>query len=345
MTASLALACGEVPWERDILEAIGERPGLAVAKRYVDIGALAADAKSGTLAPVLLMSPAVRGFDAKPVLALAASGVHLVVVLDTVRPPWLDDSGLDCRERSELQLPSLLDELEGFATLGPTARPDDGVTGRITVFAGVSGGVGVSSLAWIASLRRPSALLIEAHSDAPLLGFLCGADASTATLLDALAAQSPLVEHGIDRRVLTLPLAGAPQLGEREAVLLADMATAQFSDTIVDAGPISSSTFADGLLDRAQRLVLVATAAPSGVLRLPGALERVRRGGLDITLVVNRFRESAAGSTHARAAIRGLVERSCGLTPVFIDEDPAFDAGWLDGDWRPLLASVDRLVT
>lgn len=345
MTTALALACGEVPWERDILEAIGQRPGFVVAKRYVDVGTLLADAKSGALAPVLLMSPAVRGFDAKPVLAVAATGVHIVVVLDSVRPPWLTTSGLDCRERTELHLPSLFEEFETYVMPDAGLAVDADPGGRVTVFAGVSGGVGVSSLAWIQSLRQPEALLVDAHTTQPLLGFLCGADADDATLLDALATRSTQPACGSGRHVLTLPLGGAPELGEREASILVEAATAQYGETIVDAGPIGVSAFADALLERAHRLVLVATAAPSGVLRLPGALERVRRDGLEVTLVVNRFRESAAGSRHARVAIRGLVERSCGLSPVFVDEDPEFDAGWLDGEWCKPLASVGRLVT
>lgn len=344
MTVGLALACGEVPWERNILEAIAQHPALAVAKRYVDVGTLISDAKSGALAPVLLMTPAVRGFDIKPVLAIAATGVHLVIVLDTVRPTWLEGSGLDCRERSDLHLPSLLEEFERCATRDD--RTVDEPAGRLTVFAGVSGGVGVTSLAWIQSLRQPSALLVDGHIALPLLGFLSGADAAAATLPEALRAletqpELTLAGQGVGGRVLTLPLGGMSELGEREAGMLVDAAAVEFSDTLIDAGPVHSSHFADALLDRAQGLVLVATAAPSGVLRLPGALESVRRDDLEITLVINRFRESAAGSRHARTAIRGLVERSCGITPVFVDDDAAgFDAAWLDGDWRGPLSCV-----
>lgn len=350
MMAGLALACGEVPWEREILEAISQRQDLTVAKRYVDVGALTADAKVGTLGSVLLMSPAVRGFDAKPVLALAASGVHIVVVLDTVRPPWLSASGLDCRERSQLHLPTLLDDLERRANATASVTAETESSGRLTVFAGVSGGVGVTSLAWLESLRQPASLLVDAHTALPLLGFLCGAAATTSTLLDAVNAlergsQESLAHFGIGGRMLTLPLGGAPELGEREAGLLVAAATSEFANTMIDAGPLRMSTFADALVDRAQRLVLVATAAPSGVLRLPGALDGVRRDGLEVTLVVNRFRESAAGSKHARTAIRGLVERSCGLSPVFVDDDPqGFDTAWLDGDWRGPLNAVARLV-
>jgi MinD-like ATPase involved in chromosome partitioning or flagellar assembly len=244
----------------------------------------------------------------------------------------------------------LLDDLERYASSDTRVAPLPEAEGRVTLFAGVSGGVGATTLAWMESLRSPTALLIEAHVMAPLLGFLCELDADSASLLDALQAlthdpEGRLVTHAAGGRVLTLPLAGAPELGEREAALLIEAASRQFAHTLIDAGPLGNSAFAASLLDRAHRLVLVSTAAPSGVLRLPGALDSARRDGLDITIVVNRFRNSAAGSKHARSAIRGLVERSCGLSPLFVDDNPAFDGAWLDGAWQELLQAVDPLVT
>jgi hypothetical protein len=348
VTLSLALACGEVPWERELLEAVGQSAGFSMARRYVDVDTLARDAGSGGLGGVVLMSPAVRGFDAKPVLAVAASGAYVVVLLDTIRPPWLATSGLDCRERGEVHFATLLDELVRYAG-SDAPEPAGGATrGAVTVFAGVGGGVGVSTLAWIDALRRPDALLVDAHVTHPSLGFLCGADADSATLLRSIAELSRdpdarLQDHVVAQRVLTLPLAGAEGFGEREATMLVDAAAEQYAEVVLDAGDLAGAVVSDGLWDRVQRLVLVTTAAPMGLVRLPGAIDTVRRDGLEINVVVNRFRESVASSSRAKSAIRGLVERSCGLTPMFVDEDSAsFDHAWLRGDWQLVEQVVPR---
>ena len=346
MTAGLALACGEVPWEREVLEAIAQSAEPAAARRYVDMGALAQDAGSGALGAVVLMSPAVRGFDAKPVHAVVASGAHVVVLLDTIRPPWLADSGLDCRELVSVHFPSLVDELVRYADAGDQATDAAGAQGVITVFAGVGGGVGTTTLAWIHAQRHAESLVIDAHETHPSLGFLCGADASSSTLLQASSAllsdqDAQLRAHAIEGRFLTLPLGGSGELGERDASMLADACTEQASHTIVDAGALGDSTLGEALLGRARRLVLVTTGTPMGMVRLPGAVERSRREGLDITVVVNRFRESLASSGRAKSAVRGLAERSCGLVPVFIDDEPAlFDHAWLSGDWRQVAKGV-----
>ena len=113
MRTGLALGCGEVSWEREIVQLASQHAELAISRRYVDVSSMVQDQQSGTLGSVLLLSPALRGFDAKPVLALAAGGTQMIVLLDTVRPPWLLGSELDVREVSEVHFPTLVDERKG----------------------------------------------------------------------------------------------------------------------------------------------------------------------------------------------------------------------------------------
>jgi hypothetical protein len=347
MKASLALACGEVSWERQLLEAIERSPDPIEVRRYVDVNAVAASVEARELGAILIVSPALRGF-AQDAIERIGRVTPLVVLIDSIRPPWLATAGLDCREVSSLNFASLVEELQSESTSIPREIPD-ALCGGLTIFAGTSGGVGVTSLAWLRAVQEPDALVVDANTRAPLMAFLAGAEAQSASLLDAIAAlanepRAPLREHQVLGRVLTLPLAGSLDLAEREAQLLADAASAQFAQTIIDIGPLQDDGFARALLGRAHRLVLVATAAPSGVLRLPEALASIRREEMTVDVVINRLRDSAAGSAHARSAIRGLVERACGLSPQFVEEDPVgFDSAWLSGDWKRLAHRLPKI--
>ncbi len=344
MNASFALACGEVSWERQLLEAIERASEPIEVRRYVDVNAVAASAEARELGAVVILSPALRGFAQDPIERIGRA-TRVVVLIDSIRPPWLADTSLDCRVLASLNFTLLVEELQSESSSTSRDAPD-ALRGGLTVFAGTSGGVGVTSLAWLRAVQHPDALVVDANIRAPLMAFLAGAEAQSATLLEAVAAlakdpSAPLREHQLLGRVLTLPLAGGLDLGEREAQVLADAASAQFAQTIVDVGPLRDDSFARALVSRAHRLVLVATAAPSGVLRLPEALASVRREDMTIDIVINRLRDSAAGSAHARVAIRGLVERACGLSPHFVEEDAVgFDGAWLSGDWKQL---ADRL--
>ena len=346
MKASFALACGEVSWERQLLEAIERWPDPIEVRRYVDVNAVAASVAARELGTILILSPALRGFEQDAIERIGRV-TRLVVLIDSIRPPWLAASGLDCRDLSSLNFTLLVEELQSEST--PTTRDTpDALCGGLTIFAGTSGGVGVTSLAWLRAVQEPDALVVDANVRAPLMAFLAGAEAQSATLLDAIAAlanepRASLREHQVLGRVLTLPLAGSHDLGEREAQVLADAASAQFARTIVDIGALQDDGFARALLGRAHRLVLIATAAPSGVLRLPEALASIRREEMTIDVVINRLRDSAVGSAHSRAAIRGLVERACGLSPQFVEEDPlGFDSAWLSGDWKQLLHRLPK---
>lgn len=337
---SIALACGEVPWEREVIDAVAQSPAVRLDRRYVDVGAPGVDAKAGTLAQVVIMSPALRGFDAKPVLALA-SAAHIVVLLDSIRPPWLAGAALDCRELVATHMPSLIDELAALPLSGAStsvvARSETGAD--IVVFTGTGGGVGTTSLAWLEFGRQPAAVIVDAAS-APALGFLAGSEAGTSSLIDALAA----LRRGGDgevlgpepaARVLSVATPDVDLLGTAEADYLLDVLQQRSVPVIVDAGAPPLSAFAQALIARATQCVVVTSASPMGLLRIPQTMAQITAPSS--RLVVNRFRDSLARGPRARAAIRDLVERTCGARPLLLDEDAlGFDRAWIRGDWQTL---------
>lgn len=345
MTAGLALACGEVPWERDVIEAAGESDGLHLQRRYVDAASLVADAKAGVLAPMLIMSPALRGFDERALQSLAGAGARPIIVLDGIRPTWLDVSDPRCRELAEVRWPQLLEALlidAAPAQQVPTSRPVP-----ITVFIGVGGGAGTTSLAWIAALAAPDALLLDA-AERPALGFLAGVDAASNTLaglIDRLRAGERLDPRSvaIDRRVHTLRPGVDEEFTDGDVELLLDAAQPHGVQLVVDAGTWPCRPFAAGLLSRATRVVVVASACPPGIL----ALSRVapQFSGQTASVVLNRFRDTLARGPRGRMAIADLVERMCGARPHIVeDATAAFDGAWLRGDWAVASRSVPSLA-
>lgn len=345
MTTQLALACGEVPWERSAIEAVEQQESLQLHRRYVDTASLVADARSGTLAPIVVMSPALRGFEERAIRALAASDVRLVIVLDSIRPPWLDGSGLDCRELAAIRWSSLLASLAADVPASTTPLPGD--SGRITVFLGAGGGVGTTSLAWIAARASADRILLDA-AERPSLAFLAGADASSNTLVTLVRR---LREDGavdprsvaIDGRVLTLEPDAHLELSERDVDPLLDAVHAHGLHLVVDAGSLRGTGFAAALVARASTTVLVAAASPPGILALAHALPLPD----DRTAVVllNRFRDSLGRGARGRTAASGLVERVCGVRPYLVEDAvDAFDRAWLHGDWTSLADSVPALL-
>lgn len=334
MKAAVALACGEVPWERSIIEAIEGSPFLQVQRRYVDASTLLADARAGLLTPAVLMSPALRGFDDKPLRALAAAGIRPVVVLDTIRPDWLPGSGLECVELANVNWPELL---ESLVVDTPSVAPDTtGQGADVTVFVGAGGGVGVSSLAWITASRSEHLLLVEAAA-APALAFLAGEDAASntlRTLTDRLridASADPRVD-AVRGNVHTLRHGAAEELSAHDAQLLLESAHRHGVRLIVDAGALPCASFPAALLAQASRVVLVASACPTGILALAQTLPTVV--DRPHVVVLNRLRDSLAPGTRGRVAIGNLVERTCGARPIIVDDAvAAFDRGWLHGDW------------
>ena len=328
MTA-VGLACGPVTWEAPLLRALQEQTNLHLHRRYVDMAEVRADIRTGSRPDVLVAGPSVRGFAPGLVEEIRAAGVAVVVLVDDVRPPWLADAHLDVREAGAWAPAALLADLD-VLDVPPVAavRERD-----VTVFVGVAGGVGTSSLCWLAARQRHPGLVVDGAAQ-PVLAFAAGLDVET---VDAGVA-------GVGRVIGTAD-------GEREMRLLAPafpvaegFSAAAVADTVEEAVTAGQSLLLDAgtrldllpLLGPVRRTVLVSTAAPQHMARLPGLLA-VLDDAAPALVVVNRLRATVAGSARARSAVRSLVQESCGVDPVLVGEDqPGFDRAWLRGDWGHL---------
>ena len=286
-----ALALGEVAWERELLAAAAGREDIELVRRHVD----AAGALREVGAEVLLVSPALRGFDEKSLAALRRGPMRIVLLLDTVRPPWLSSCDVEQREVAGMDLVALFDDLAtGGVLQAPTIPLREA---RITAFAGTGGGVGTTTLACAYAMRQQGRTYVEADR----------AGVSAALLLgqrqDALVAP---------------PLGGGSEL-------------------VLDFGQVDG----DAPLDEWERLVLVTPATPLGIVRA-GALVEVLRG-CPLTLVVNRVRPSAIGTSRV-SALRGIVERATGLDPLLVPDRTAdCDAAWLQGSLRGIADLMPEL--
>lgn len=337
MTVSLAIACGEVGWERDLLAQAQEREDVAVAKRYVDMVGIERDERAGALPHVVVMSPALRGFLEKPVRSLAMHA-YVVVLVDSIRPPWLAASGLDCRDIVGLDVDALLAELATIVEPRAQIPREVPAMGAVTAFVGVGGGVGTTTLALLHARSHPDAVLIDGDATQPALGFMLGRSSTDCGLGEAMGREhtaGDLRALAGEDRVLTLSRATGATIGGAEMQRMLDVAAEQFPEVVVDAG--SQSPLRDAILERCDRLVVVAAATPLGIVRLcsDGARNQHPLGG--VAVIVNRFRDSALGSGTAAGALRALVEAEVGLRPTLVaDDTAAFDQAWLDGDWRRL---------
>ena len=338
MSVRIAIACGEVAWERRLLAAAADAADTEIAKRYVDVSGLERDASAGVCAPVVILSPALRGFAEKPVLALARCA-HVVVLLDSIRPPWLDSSGLDCRQLDACDFVSLFDELAALTPVldGSGEEPTSTRSGVVTAVMGVGGGVGTSTVALLHATARSGALLIDLDTAHPALGFMLGLPA-TASGLNAVAAGSTDGHPP----VVTLTAAEAGDLSDGELLRLLDSAAGRYQEVVVDCG--AGSTLRESILLRADRIVLVAPATPLGMVRLCTVVERLPLAPGGVAVVLNRARESAVGSSHWSAVLQRMVERELGIGATLVaDAVPDFDRAWLRGQWTELRGRLPAL--
>ena len=335
---NIDIAVGEVPWERELLSALALHPDLDIGRRLVDISRIDASA-----AP-LIACPSVRGFTEDRLRQLMAER-PVIIIADSIRPPWLTEHDIDFHDAATVDFQQIIAQcanIEPSPRLQLVQQPN---RGRITAFVGVSGGVGVSTLAWIHARKLPNPLLIDANTAHPSLALLVDVG-ECQSYLEAL--QEYRRSGGIDltrltrRRgngpvVLTLPIdrdiRGDLRNDERWRFLLA--ATTHFDDVILDAGDSGDDV---ELLRSVDRVVLVTTGTPLGLVRLCARAGLIRQHAQHVDVVVNRVRETAAGSRHAANAIRELVRSELELEPCLVDDDVvACDRGWLAGDWSPEL--------
>lgn len=338
------MAVGEVAWERELLTAIGANREVEVGRRHVDLGAI----DDGDA--LLITCPSVRGFTESTVRALQARR-RVLVIVDSIRPPWIADAGLDSRDIATVDFDALVTEC---TELDPTPRLQlvrSANRGRITAFVGVSGGVGATTLAWMYAQQRPTSLLIDCNVDQPALALLVGNGARTSTLRSALRALDrtgsvQINEHATRRSgsaaVLGLSMHADDAVGPGEFARLLVVAAEQFPEVVLDGGALGGGVL-DTVLDSIDHLVLVTAATPLGMVRL--CAQSAVWTQCDTTVVVNRVRTSAAGSRHAATAMRNVVESELGTVPLLVpDLVQDCDRGWLRGEWGAMadvLAGLD----
>lgn len=329
------VAVGEVPWERGLLAAIAGNRDVEMGRRLVDITA------AKDVGELLIASPSVRGFSETAMQRWNAAA-RVIVIRDSIRPPWLDDSNLDVREIDDVLFDDLVSEC---ARHDPTPRlrlVEKSDRAAITAFCGVSGGVGVSTLAWLYAQQQSGRLLIDCNLAQPALGLLVGSDSHSSTLSSAIrelqhTGSVQLRDHVIARNrsaaVLTLPLhqPDSDDVLPSELGRLLVHASEQFPEVVLDLGSLADARTED-VLDHIDRLVVVTTATPLGLVRL--CTNAGAWSGLSSAIVVNRLRESATGSRHVATAIRSLVSGELGRTPTLVPDLVAdCDRGWLVGEW------------
>lgn len=325
MTTTLGLACGEVPWEPRLLAALAARDDIDVRRRYVDLAAVTRDEARPD---AVVLSPAVRGFEEKPLRQLLASGVRLIVLRDGIRPPWLDLVSCDVRELADVDFLALAAEVGAHTGAAHSA----GRTGEVTVFLGASGGIGVTTMAWLYARQDPLRLLIDVDTASPSVAMLANRPRSDSTLTDAVRDLARGSQVVADDRVLTLAPALAADLTAADVADLLSALRDTASELVVDAGAWRDDPRLDAVLFAATRLALVTAATPLGLARLtaPGLVDLA----LPCVVIVNGLRSSIAGSSRLRSAVRRFVQEEFGWEPVLLaDDTPACDAGWLHGDF------------
>ena len=353
MTA-VVIACGNVGWERELVRACEEAGPEVAVRRSVDLATLAREVAVDP-PDAVFVSPALRGFDEKRLQALVRAVPNTVILLDTIRPPWLPAGGeYRLVEFSETELPRLVREQLANAALAPVVelpRP----SAPTTVFAGVSGGVGVTTLAGVYTAARPGSALIDANLAHPGVGVLVGEQARSATLIDAsrqlvLTGELDLAQHAVPFTSHTVALTTSREREELASLRTADvleLLTAvgrQSREVVVDLGALTPRVpaferwdfgdYLETLLASADRLAVVADATPQGMVRLCGLAPWLLGSEVPFVIVVNRVRASAAGTRHIRGAINDVVDREFGQRAVLIEDRPAAcDRGWLVGDW------------
>lgn len=323
------VACGEVPWERTLLAA-APAAEVQIVRRCVDLASLTRMVSSGVPADIVITSPALRGFDERGMHAVAAQGLRVIVLVDDIRPPWLAGSGFPCLEVDGLAWQDILDCIE------PTSVHRLADHTPRTLFMGVTGGVGTSSLAAAHAARTPGSLLIDAAIAGTSLAFLHGLAATSSTLMASLAGTG-----GIAPGLCTVAMrdAGAVDLPALESAMA--RARADVCEIVIDGGSLGAP-FADGLMDMASSIVIVASGTPLGLARLCAAGELLR--SREVTIVVNGARGSALGTGRPDRVARRIVEEHLDRTAVIVPfAMEAFDAAWLRGDVARLLDVVPEL--
>lgn len=330
------VAVGEVSWERELLSAIARNPDVELGRRHVDLATLP-DARTP-----LIVCPSVRGFT-EAVVPTLATRRPLLVLVDSIRPPWLADSAIPCTEVRDIDFDAFVAKCAERAPSPRLQLVQNEERGRITAFVGVSGGVGVTTLAWLYAQQRQKVLLIDCNLREPALSVLLGNGTRSASLSRALQELRGSVAIDLrtqvvrmDEQLSVLPsfvTREGPGITAGELSELLVVAAEQFAEVVLDLGTLGDPAF-EVMHVHVDRLHVVADATPLGLVRLCSRTSDWAQSAARTTIVVNRVRSSAAGSRHAATAIRNLVLAELGSDPLIVADRPNdCDRGWLSGDW------------
>lgn len=339
------VAVGEVPWERQLLAAIAANQDVVMGRRLVDIAA------NHDLGDVLISCPSVRGFNEAAVRRWA-SHARVIIIRDSIRPPWLDASDFDVRDIASVSFGELVAECAQFDPTPRLQLVQAAVRAPITAFTGVSGGVGVTTLAWMYAQQHPDALIIDCNIDQPALGLLAGPRASALRVAVHELRRSgsmdirrlvPLQQN--KPAVLSLSMHGADhdEVSASDLTRLLVIAAEQFPEVVLDFGTLGQHPW-EPVLDHIDRSVVITTATPLGLVRLCAQSDRWSHRVGATAIVVNRIRESAAGSRHVATAMHNLVYTELGQQPTLVaDHMLDCDRGWLVGEWGAMAQALGEL--
>lgn len=360
----------DVEYEGAVVAAVSALRDARVVRRPADETELLALVAGGT-GHVVILSRWFPGIDADVVARMRDAGARIVGFGDDealfarwgighTLPPGSDAA------RTGTVLRDCADAIQAPPRPAdpPRTAPDPQRTGEITAVWGTGSSPGRTTvalvLAHLAARAGGRTTLVDADtvssSLTPALGLLDEAPqlAALCRLVVAGAAHDP--ELVADRLVEIEPgfevvtgLARAERWPEIRAGVLtevldrlaarADRIIVDVSDRIDPDDPYADPHYdrhqaTRAVLDRADRVVLVATADPVGLQRLVRRLEsdRVQRHRDRLVVVVNRVRASAVGPD-PEARIRSVLSRFAGVEDlVLLPDDPAaIDAAVLVG--------------
>lgn len=375
----LMVASGAV-WESAALSAIGERPGLVLIRRCVDVTDLLAQAATGQ-AQVAVVSIDAPGLDNAAVERLREEGVEVVVVAADPAAEHVRDRvgrigvGFTVGQAQIAHLPDAViaagstRPTEDVPTRsGPAMGPGRGWAcavwgplgspGRTTVALGVAGELarrGTDPLVldvdpWASSVAQHLGMLEEVS------GLLASARA---------VAAGDLGTHylGLQRRVAGLRVVtGLPRpdrwvevrsgtvetltdIGRRQGDVVLDTGFSLEEDvTAEQLGRAGRNTMTLEALAVADQIVAVGSADPVGLARLARGLVELHEstGGRPVHVVVNRMRGSLGWSEGEVAAMVSGFAGVAGLS-FLPDDRPATDRALLAG--RTLAETGDTALS
>lgn len=375
-TGVLVVAAG-AGWESEALAALGNRRGIVVLKRCVDVTDLMATAATGQ-AQVAVLSLDAPGLDPAAVDHLRRHCVAPVAVLNGGEDAATRVARLGLADTVDVHtLDRLPDAVLAAATPGDDAEPTragplaargtgqvlavwgpGGAPGRTTVALGIAGEL---------ARRGTDPLVVDADPWGGTVGQHLGVLDEVAGLL-ACARLAPDTElpgrfTGLQRRVAGLRvITGLPRpdrwvevrdgtvdtvlgLGRRQGDVVVDTGFCLEHDPADEyAGRAGRNTMTLEALEAADTLAVVGSADPVGLSRLARAMVEVHEhtGGRPAYVVVNRMRASLGWS---ESEVAGMVRGFGTVAGLHFlpDDRPAVDRALLGG--RTLAEGGDSALT